>query len=173
LADHPCEDISQEAQYVALVPWKFYFDGSKAKQGVGVGIVLESPQEVKTQLAFRVEKVCSNNQVEYEALVLGLEILLQMGIKNITVFGDSQLVINQVRGQYKCGSVLLAPYLVSVQQLLQEFQECTLHHLPREENHEANRMAQATSGYKRIEGEEVRIEAVKTRTLPSVFTRQL
>ena len=55
---------------------------------------MESPQGVKTQLTFRVEKVCSNNQVEYEALVLGLEILLQMGIKNVTVFGDSQLVIN-------------------------------------------------------------------------------
>jgi ribonuclease HI len=130
LADHPCENISQEAQYMALVPWKLYFDGLRAKQGAGVAIVLESPHGVKTQLAFRVEKVCSNNQVEYEALVLGLEILLQMGIRNVTVFGDSQLVINQVRGQYKCGSVLLAPYLVSVQQLLQEFQECTLHHIP-------------------------------------------
>jgi hypothetical protein len=81
LADHPCDDMPKEAQYVALVPWKFYFDGSRAEQGAGVGIILESPQGVKTQLAFRVEKVCSNNQVEYEALVLGLEILLQMRIK--------------------------------------------------------------------------------------------
>ena len=97
LADHPCDDMPKEAQYVALVPWKFYFDGSRAKQGAGVGIILESPQGVKTQLAFIVEKVCSNNQVEYEALVLGLEILLQMGIRNVKVFGDSQLVINQVK----------------------------------------------------------------------------
>ena len=80
-------------------------------------------------MAFRVEKVCSNNQVEYETLVLGLEILLQMGIRNVEIFGDSQLVINQVKGQYKCGTVLLAPHLVSAQQLLQEFQECTLHHI--------------------------------------------
>ena len=96
---------------------------------------------MKTQIAFRVEKVCSNNQVEYEALVLRLEILLQMGIKNVTIFGDSQLVINQVKGHYKFGSVLLSPYLVSVQQLLQEFQEYTLHHITQEENHEVNRMA--------------------------------
>ena len=95
LADHPCEDISQKAQYVALVPWKFYFDGSRAEQGASVGIVLESPQGVKTQLAFRVEKVCSNNQVEDEALVLGLEILLQMGIRNVEIFGDSQLLASR------------------------------------------------------------------------------
>ena len=68
---------------------------------------------------------------------------------------------------------MLAPYLVSVQQLLQEFQECTLHHISREENYKANRMAQAASGYRPIEGEEVKIEAIKIRTLPSVFTRQL
>ena len=173
LANHPCEDVPHETQYVALVPWKFYFDGSRAEQGAGAIIVLESPQGVKTQLAFKVEKVCSNNQVEYEVLVLGLEILLQMGIKNVTIFGDLQLVINQIKGQYKCVSILLAPYLVSVQQLLQEFQECALHHIPREENNEASRMAQATSGYRPIDDEKVKIEALKARTLPSIFTRQL
>ena len=120
LANHPCDDMPEieEAQYVAIVPWKFYFDGSQAKQGAGVGIVFESLYGVKTQLAFIVEKVCSNNQVEYEALVLGLELLLQMGIRNVEIFCDSQLIINQVKGQYKCGSILLAPYLVSAQQLL-------------------------------------------------------
>jgi hypothetical protein len=128
---------------------------------------------VKTLLAFKVEKVCSNNQVEYEALVFELEILLQMGIKNVTIFGDSQLVINQIKGQYKCVSVLLAPYLVFVQQLLQEFQECALHHIPREENYEANRMAQVASRYRPIVDEKVKIEALKVRTLPSIFTRQL
>ena len=56
LADHPCEDVPHEAQYVALVPWNFYFDGSRTEQGAGVGIVLESPQGVKIQLAFRVAK---------------------------------------------------------------------------------------------------------------------
>jgi hypothetical protein len=96
-----------------------------------------------------------------------------MGIRNVTIFGDSQLVINQVKGQYKCGSVLLVPYLVFAQQLLQEFQECTLHHIPREENHEANRMAQAALGYRPIEDEKVKIKALKARTLPSIFTRQL
>ena len=105
--------------------------------------------------------------------MLGLEILLQMGIRNVAIFGDSQLVINQVKGQYKCGSVLLAPYLVFARQLRPEFQECTLHHIPREENHEANRMAQATSRYRPLEDGKVEIEAIKARILPSIFTRQL
>jgi hypothetical protein len=87
LANHPCDDMLEieEAQYAALVPWKFYFDDSRAEQGAGVGIVFESPQGEKTQLAFRVEKICSNNQVEYEALVLGLKLLLQIGIRNVEI----------------------------------------------------------------------------------------
>ena len=56
--------------------------------------------------------------MEYEALVVGLELLLQMGIRNVEIFGDSQLVINQVKGQNKYGCILLTPYLVSTQQLL-------------------------------------------------------
>jgi hypothetical protein len=48
LANHPCDDMLEEVQYFALVPWKFYFDGSRAEQGAGVGIILESPQGVKT-----------------------------------------------------------------------------------------------------------------------------
>jgi ribonuclease HI len=95
--------------------------------------------------------------VEYEALVLGLKLLLQIGIRNVEIFGDSQLVINQVKGKYKCGSILLAPYLVSTQQLLQEFQEYTLHHIPEEENHEANKMAQVALGYRPIENEKIEI----------------
>ena len=56
---------------------------------------------------------------------------------------------------------------------MQEFQECTLHHIPREENHEANRMAQAALGYRPIEGKKVNIEVLKTRILPLIFTKQL
>jgi hypothetical protein len=62
---------------------------------------------------------------------------------------------------------------VSAQQLLQEFQECTLHHIPREENHESNKMAQASSGYRPLEDEKIEIKAIKSRTLPLIFARQL
>ena len=109
--------------------------------------------------------------MEYEALVLGLKLLLQIGIRNVEIFGDSQLVNNQVKGKYKCGSILLAPYLVPTQQLLQEFQECTLHHIPQEENHEANKMTQVVSSYRPIKDEKIEIETIKSRTLPSIFTR--
>ena len=46
-----------------------------------------------TKLLFEITKDCSNNEVEYEALILGLEILIEKGIKDVKVMGDSQLVV--------------------------------------------------------------------------------
>ena len=58
------------------------------------------------------------------------------------------MVVRQITGEYKCGSVILAPYLIAAQQLLQQFNECSIQHIPREENADANRMAQNAFGYK-------------------------
>ena len=83
-----------------------WFDGSKTFQMAGIGIVLESPQGLKTKFGFRInEGECTNNQAEYEALVMGLELLLTLKIDIVEVFGDSQLVINQVKGDFGCHSV--------------------------------------------------------------------
>jgi hypothetical protein len=91
LADHPCADITKinEALFLEVVLWKFHFDGSRTKQGVGIGVILESPLGVKTHVPFKLDKQCSNNQLEYEALIFGLELLLEMKAHNLEVYGDS------------------------------------------------------------------------------------
>jgi len=59
---------------VDVQPWKFYFDGSSHKNGTGVGILIISPENIPTKLKFRLDKFCSNNEAEYEALIAGHEI---------------------------------------------------------------------------------------------------
>ena len=121
MADHPCDEVTDinETMFVALAPWKLNFDGSRTTYGAGVGVILESPMGIKTQMAFKLEGNYSNNQIEYEALIIGLEILLEMGIKSVEVYGDSQLVIRQLTGDYKCCSPSIAPYFVAARQLLE------------------------------------------------------
>lgn len=46
----------------------------------------------------------TNNQAEYEALIVGLELMIDMGVKNVIIRGDSQLVIHQLIGDFKCQS---------------------------------------------------------------------
>ena len=60
-------------------PWVLKFDVFGMENYVGVGIVIISPKGIKTTLSFNLAFKCTNNQAEYEALVIGLEILLELG----------------------------------------------------------------------------------------------
>ena len=75
--------------------WKMRFDDAKSRHGVGDGIVLISPKGEETLYYFRLEFDCTNNVVEYEALLLGLEIVRDMKIRCLSVFGDSDLFVSQ------------------------------------------------------------------------------
>ena len=89
LVDHPSLEIGIE-QSVELgiygaekEPWIFKFDGSSAKISAEARIVIISPRKVRTTLPFNLAFECTNNQAEYEALVIGLEILLDLGAKDV------------------------------------------------------------------------------------------
>ncbi|XP_020979186.1 uncharacterized protein LOC110271887 [Arachis ipaensis] len=73
--------------------WKLYFDGSKHKDGAGVGILIISPEGIPLEFLFELKYPCSNNMAEYEALILGLEILIGKGALEVQILGDSQLVL--------------------------------------------------------------------------------
>ena len=73
-----------------------YFDGSMMKTGAGAGLLFISPLGVHMRYVIRLHFPASNNMAEYEALLSGLRIAIELGIKCLDVCGDSQLVINQV-----------------------------------------------------------------------------
>ena len=62
-----------EVSYFTCTPWKLYFDGSVWDDGRGIGVVLISPNGVVLEFSNRLEEYCTNNQVEYEALLFDLE----------------------------------------------------------------------------------------------------
>ena len=90
------DEHNLEVGYVTCTPWKSYFDGSVCDDGQGIGDVLISPNGVVFEFSNRLEEECTNNQVEYEPLLFGLEFLQSMGIKYVEAFGDSLLVVQQV-----------------------------------------------------------------------------
>ncbi|KAI5323271.1 hypothetical protein L3X38_032343 [Prunus dulcis] len=125
-----------------LTPRKMYFDGSKTNLASGAGIVLEDPLGIRHCYSLQLDFQCTNNREEYEALIIGLEILVELGIQFVEILGDSMLVLKQIAGEYKCLSPSLAVYLVAARNLLAEFREATWEYIPREENLTANEMAQ-------------------------------
>ena len=66
-----------------------YFDGSFTVHGGGIGVVLKSPRKEHT-FAYKLHFPCSNNEAEYEALLVGLNSTSRLGIKRLKVFGDSE-----------------------------------------------------------------------------------
>ncbi|KAK2986185.1 hypothetical protein RJ640_006220 [Escallonia rubra] len=152
LANHPCNNPEDGIIYVGIALWKMTFDGSKTSQGAGAGIVLISPDGNMHQFAFQIEKDCSKNQGEYEALIIGLEILLDMHITTVQISGDSQLVIKQLNREFKCNAPGLEMCFSIATYLLANFDDITLTHIPRINNSSANVMAQLASGLKVPEG---------------------
>jgi ribonuclease HI len=80
IVDH-ATDVDHSVDFVHLKPWGFFFDGSVCSKGQRVGCVIISPGGVYIDLSIRLEFACTNNQVEYESLLHGLEYLRDLGGK--------------------------------------------------------------------------------------------
>ena len=119
IVDHSLVEMPQD--YVDIQPWILYFDGSKHKYGTGIGILIISPTQVPTKFKYKINGLCSNNEAEYEALITGLEILKDLGAKNIKIRGDSELVLKQLTQEYKCVKEHLAKYFSIASSLLDCF----------------------------------------------------
>ncbi|CAL2255624.1 unnamed protein product [Prunus armeniaca] len=84
---HTC--LNNPIYSVFPTTWKLYFDGSKTDLASGAGIVLEDPLGIKHCYSFKLDFQCTNNKAKYEALIIGLEMLVELGIQYVEILGDS------------------------------------------------------------------------------------
>jgi ribonuclease HI len=96
-------------------------------------VVLADPGGNQLQYVVRLEFKATNNMAEYEALIFGLSATLSLGVRQLLVKGDSQL-IKQVRGECSCNEPRLATYLLHVRKLEKDFTTLELQHVPRADN---------------------------------------
>lgn len=87
-----------------------YFDGSRCEQGGGAKVIFFTLQGVPIPYSFKLDFLCTNNNVEYEALILGLKVAIELKFEHLLIYGDSQLVVNQILGTYQCHNELLKVY---------------------------------------------------------------
>ncbi|XP_051141292.1 uncharacterized protein LOC127258485 [Andrographis paniculata] len=152
LADHP-SSVSDQADdrmeaVISPIPWILKFDGSSMQTNVGARVFIESPWGKKWTVARPLALGFTNNQAEYEALLVGLRILLKKGAKAIRVQGDSQLILKQITGEFQCKDEILRSLRIEAVTMLQNFDNAIVEFIPRAENEVANDLAQEASGYK-------------------------
>jgi ribonuclease HI len=125
--------------------WTLFFDGSARQRSAGAGVVLTDPGGNQLQYVVRLEFKATNNMSEYEALIFGLSAALSLGVRQLLVKGDSQLIIKQVRGECSCNEPRLAAYLLHVRKLEKDFMALELQHVPRADNSAADDLSQRVS----------------------------
>jgi len=125
------------------IGFKLQFDGcSKGNPGLsGSGSVLYyNDCEIWSQSNF-VGSKHTNNQAEYNGLLVGLKKAIELEIKSLVVEGDSLLVINQMKGVFKCNSINLFEFYNEAKTLLQNFDSISFNHIYRNQNERADKLA--------------------------------
>ena len=130
----------EEIMIIEEEVWQMYFDGSSTVKGGGAGVVLMSPSKEHV-FAYKLDFLCSKNEVEYEALLVGLRAAKELGVKKLQVFGDSELVIKQSNGSYGVKSANLAMYRAITQRLIPSFLFIEFIVVGRNDNRLANSLA--------------------------------
>ncbi|GBC68979.1 14.7 kDa ribonuclease H-like protein [archaeon HR01] len=120
---------------------RLYVDGaSRGNPGqAGIGVVLEYGGAVRKVGEY--VGVRTNNEAEYIALIRGLEMALEMGVSEVTVYSDSQLLVRQLAGEYRVRSPRLRRLYEKAAALIPKFSTFKIVHVGREENSEADRLA--------------------------------
>ncbi|XP_022764236.1 uncharacterized protein LOC111309440 [Durio zibethinus] len=121
--------------------WRMYFDGAANALGHGIGAILISPEERYYPVTARLNFNCTNNIAEYEACVMGLQAAIERRVKALKVFGDSALVIYQLKREWETRDSKLVPYHKYILELTKQFEDVQFDHLPREENVIADALA--------------------------------
>lgn len=119
---HPIENQNDQYSKI-LFPdkeegiWTMEFDGALRKEGAGIDMWIHGPLHQSCKIpqnvilsSYKLAFDCSNNEVEYEALIAGLKIMKKLGAKRILVYGESELVIKQVKGEYHANHTRMRAY---------------------------------------------------------------
>jgi ribonuclease HI len=150
LADIIIERINTNIATLSVRAWAMYFDGSACEDGCGIGILLVSPRGVTHSFSIMLLAPCTNNLAEYEAVRRGMELLFEVRVEVVEVFGDSKLVISQLTEEYRCESESLFPLWMQCRELMIQFRYINFNWILRSQNAEANDLAHKASEYKAI-----------------------
>ncbi|XP_014631430.1 uncharacterized protein [Glycine max] len=145
----PDEDImtlfEEEVEDEDRNKWIVWFNGASNALGHGVGAVLLTPENQCIPFTARLGFDCTNNMAEYEEYAFGIQAAINFKVKLLKVYGDSALVIHQLRGEWETRDHKLIPYQAYIKKLREFFADISFHHIPREENQMADALATLAS----------------------------
>ncbi|KAL0457848.1 UNVERIFIED_CONTAM: hypothetical protein Slati_0412000 [Sesamum latifolium] len=146
-----------------------YFDRASHKEGAGVGVVFVTSKGEVLPYSFILTQNYSNNVVEYQALIFGLEIIVDIKQLHLKVYRDSQLVVNQLLGLYEVKKLELLPNHSCAKRLMGWLRDVELEHLLRRDNKQADALAKLASTLS-MSGKEAHTPLWKSWVIPPIFS---
>ncbi|GKU88722.1 hypothetical protein SLEP1_g2951 [Rubroshorea leprosula] len=125
--------------------WTLYVDGASSSKGSGADALLIGPDGYRSEHALKFNFDATNNMAEYEALLLGLQLALELKLSAIQVYSDSQLVVNQINSICEVVDPVMIKYVALVAELKCKFQKFCLSKIPRTENEQADSLSKFAS----------------------------
>jgi ribonuclease HI len=148
LADFVVEWVDTQLPAAPIQPelWTMFFDGSLMKTGAGAGLLFISPLGKHLRYVLLLLFPASNNVAEYEALVNGLRIAIELWVRRLDARGDSHVVVDQVMKNSHCRDPKMEAYYDEVRRLEDKFYGLELNHIARRYNETADELAKIASG---------------------------
>ncbi|XP_071694945.1 uncharacterized protein [Rutidosis leptorrhynchoides] len=118
--------------------WELYTDGASRPEGAGAGILLTGPDKEEHTYALRFNFKATNNEAEYEALLAGIRLAKEIGVKKLQGYVDSQLVANQINGSFNAHDEGMQAYLALSCSLISDLDKFHISQIPRSQNKQAD-----------------------------------
>ncbi|XP_075654923.1 uncharacterized protein LOC142625103 [Castanea sativa] len=151
-----------------VTPWEVYTNGASNRKGAGVGVVLISPEKLVIEKSLRLGFSATNNEAEYEALLVGAQMVKHLGGKVVRLYCDSRLVVGQVNGEFEAKDKRMKSYLKRVQGVLGLFESFKVQQVPRGHNAHANSLAMLATSLGSKLPRMVMVEDLLTSSLTSI-----
>ena len=123
--------LDEENPNPEVEQWTIQIDGSSAQGKGGVGIVITAPDGEELKYGVQLKFLATNNEAEYEGILIGLRLGRALGIKHLLVQNDSKLVIGQIKRDYEAKEERMQKYLKLTKHLTQEFENVEFEQVPR------------------------------------------
>ena len=127
---------------------------------------LSSPIGQQIPVSVKLNFSCTNNATKYEVCIVGLQVALEYGAYDLSIFRDSMLIISQIEGKWQAWDTKLIPNKKCVNRLISKFRNITFAYLPRAHNQFADALATLASMVKLLEGDDMRQLHIEIRGVP-------
>ena len=131
-------NVPEEEEESLEKAWTTYVDGSLTRKYNGVGVILKGPNGEECEAAIQFQFNATNNEAQYKAMIARMNLARVMGVWNLEIKSDSQVMDWHVREEYEARGEKVRKYLEKVKEIMESFGKVIFTKIPREENLAAN-----------------------------------